>query len=189
MDNNQKLHSILSLLEDVFAKNDRVKDVENNEKRMEDSLKTLWETITSLKSQIDHGKSVVQSLINNLKCTQDQLTSESKKIDDLDRKSSYIVSEVDRKLKPLENTVVSLKQSIREEFEEKLKETKKEAFVPTSVIFQQNEEAVKKMEVTRLDVMNAVKKSNNTEEYLRILERKIETLSLQIKKLDINQQL
>lgn len=83
------------------------------------------------------------------------------------------------------NYVNDFIQNSKIELKALLDNMRKELAVNPATIFEQNDVMMKKLETAMLDGSNAMLKQNNTDVNLKLLERKLENLSLLVKKLDL----
>jgi hypothetical protein len=78
--------------------------------------------------------------------------------------------------------------SLRSELLGNIEQLKKDLVVSPKDILDQNAAVMKKLEIAQTDGANALLKASNVDMALKILEKKLETLSLQMKKLDLTNQ-
>jgi hypothetical protein len=76
--------------------------------------------------------------------------------------------------------------ALRFEFQASINKMQNDLVVSPSTILQQNNDVMKKLESTSLDGTNAVMKVNNLDTHVRILEKRIENLAIQIKRLELS---
>lgn len=186
---NDNLKTIMSLFNDIFAKNEDIEKSNKVQLQLESSLKGVYEFLSTLKTRIDSLDKAIKDQEAYSSVIKSEIDINQNKFNALSEKLEEILSKLERRLLPVEETIKALRPSLRKEMEDKMTELKSQLHVNPSVIFEQNEEAMKKMEVMRMDAINAVSKSKNTEDALHLLERKIDSLGIQLKKLDISKSL
>ena len=91
------------------------------------------------------------------------------------------------KAQTLRNDHKKALEALRKEFQASLDSLRKDLVVSPSDVFQQNNDVMKKLESTALDGSNAMMKVNNIDLHTRILEKRIENLAIQIKRIELSQ--
>jgi hypothetical protein len=136
-------------------------------------------TFSRLKTEIDKNENEIEELKVYLDCIKKTLFQ---KFDDLgdtiksisDRNSVEFRDNLNR-INKIKNDYQEDKEKFRNEF----------SSTPKSIL-DSNQQIVKKLEIASLDGQNAVMKINNVELIIKVLERKIEQIMTQIKKLEIS---
>jgi len=154
----------------------------------ENFVKDINDKNSTSKLLIDGIRSVIESLKN----TTSVHTNELRQLrDSLPIMEKQITETKD----VLSQKIVSISTAFTSRFDEHAEKQKKqlETFsnhaltAPKSVI-ESNQTIIEQLEVATLDSSNAILKTNNMELTLKLLERKLENLTIQVKKIELTQQ-
>lgn len=160
----------LKPLNDKFA--DLKKDVVNHKSVIDDKCFSLKQEFEVLKNNLDEWKTSLSVLANTVVYWE-------KTLNDL---RIY----VDSKFHILEQNYQNELLLVRKELQEAIASLKKDVMVSPKDIFKQNQDMMQKVESACLDGTNAMLKVNNQETQFRILEKKIESIFIQLKKFELS---
>lgn len=138
--------------------------------------KSAVTTVAKLEKQMAELKKENESLRKDL-------TDALELIKELNKKFLYL---------PFDNQIRELAKGQTNHIAETRKEMQKirdDLVVSPAQIISNNSDLLKKLEVAQLDGSNAMSKVSNFELQIRVLEKKIESLGIQLKKIELGQQL
>lgn len=156
--------------------------VESFIKDTEDKFVSTISTIAGIRSSLETAKININSHDTEIKMLRRVLPVIDQKIDDTKEH--------------LSSKIVSISTAFNNKFDDHADKQKKQLELfsaqamsaPNSVI-ESNKQLLEKIEVACIDGANALLKSSNIEMSVKLIERKLENLALQVKKIELSQQL
>lgn len=181
--NRFKLH-----FEELFKKPDVPVEFQSFKSFVESFIKDTQDKYVTTISTI----SGIRSSLETVKITTNTHDTE---ISMFRRAFPIIDKKIDDTKEELSSKIVSISSAFNNRFDEHAEKQKKQLEMfgsqamsaPNSVI-ESNKQLLDKIEVACIDGANALLKSSNVEMSVKLLERKLENLTLQVKKIELSQQ-
>jgi septation ring formation regulator EzrA len=184
---NDFINAFKRNLDDLSKKYSELESIKGLESKVDDATKGYLQGHIILKKKselLDLANSAMQA--NNSDMIK-ALSSLSSKHESIEERFLDYKNDQELKAQTLRNDHKKALEALRKEFQASLDSLRKDLVVSPSDVFQQNNDVMKKLESTALDGSNAMMKVNNIDLHTRILEKRIENLAIQIKRIELSQ--
>lgn len=182
---NHNINVFKRQLEDLCKKPDVPEDFKSYKSITENNFKDLYNKIEGLTSSLNPAKTSIAQMKSQIGFHDEDFSEQMKLIEKLSVRIEQINNDLSQKLKTF---ITSLSNRLNEH--EAKQKTETESLrsqletLPKSIL-ESNETILLKLQTATLDAENAMSKVNNNELHIRVLERKLENLFIQFKKVEL----
>lgn len=182
---NISINSFKSQILEITSRYKDIDSLKSLENKFDSSIKVYQGSHDSIKSQNEVIRSEVDFCKSKIKFQDQELSSHMKRQDDLQQDLMDYRSLQNQKHTNMQDDFFSKIESEKKSVESKFQKLEKELVVSPASVFEQNKDLLRKLESASLDGTNAMLKVNNMDLAIRIIEKKIENLSILIKKIEL----
>jgi chromosome segregation ATPase len=150
-------------------------------------IKELSNNQYSNKLSIDSIKTDITSLRRAIEIHEDRIRTAERHLPILERGVSEAKEALNQKIETVSNGFALRFTEHADKQKSQLESFRAEAFSAPKSVIESNNRILEKLEVATLDASNSMLKVNNFDLNLKLLERKLEQLTLQVKKLELSQ--
>lgn len=185
---NENVNVFKRLISEISDKYQDVEALKPLNHKFESSVQAYQVLHDSLKSQKDILKIEIDSISQKLNKVNDVTEDHQKRLENLENNFITLKSSQENKISFLQDHFNASLNALKKEIQNSLLKMQTDLTVSPASVYEQNNNLVRKLESASLDGTNAMLKVNNMDLAIRIVEKKIENLSILIKKLELQAQ-
>lgn len=185
---NENVNVFKRLIAEIADKYQDVEALKPLNHKFESSVKAYQNLHDSLKSQKDVLKVEIDSISHKLNKMNVGMEESQKRLENIEYNFNALKNSQEAKFSFIQQHFNTSLDALRKELQSSLSKMQADLIVSPASVYEQNNNLVRKLESASLDGTNAMLKVNNMDLAIRIIEKKIENLSILIKKIELQAQ-
>jgi hypothetical protein len=185
---NHSINVFKTQIQELNKKPDVPEEFKSFRLATESFISDLNQKQVTNKSSIESIKIDVDSLKRALVIHEERIRITSELLPVLEKQTDEVKQEASKKIVDISTSFSGRFNEYAEKQKSQLESFRSEALSAPKSVLESNNRILEKLEVAMLDASNAILKTNNIELAMKLLERKLEHLVLQVKKNELSQQ-